>query len=186
LEDAAVTGALLIVVVFVVVLTVGNVLLLFAVIRRLRQLQELVAPPALVPAIGTAVEPFRFDTVDGASVTTDDALAGGPVLVAVLSNTCPACQAMAGEIAALTALSPAPVVLVVADPQHDSSKLLEAFRGMDRVATIGREHPALEALGGITAFPTVLAVRDGKIISSGTRLDKVLPALRERPRVTAR
>ena len=180
------TGALLIVVVFLAILTVGNVLLLFAVIRRLRQLQELVVPSALVPAIGTAVKPFRFETVDGTSVTTDDALAGGPVLVAVLSDTCPACQAMTGEIAALTVPSSAPVVLVVTDPQHDSSKLLQALRGMDHVAIIGREHPALEALGGITAFPTVLAVRDGKIISSGTRLDKVLPALRERPPVAAR
>jgi thiol-disulfide isomerase/thioredoxin len=179
------TSALLVAVVFLAIVTFGNILLLFAVIRRLRNVQELVVPPAVVPAVGTAIEPFQVETVDGASVTTD-ALADGPVLVAVLSTTCPACKDLAGTLATLSGPSSAPLVLVVADPGHDGAPMLQALAGMDRVAVVEREHPALTALGGITAYPTVLAIREGKITSAGTRLDKVLPAVLEKTQVTAR
>lgn len=178
------TSALFVAVVFLAIVTFGNILLLFAVMRRLRGLQDLLLPPAIVPAPGTAIEPFHVEAVDGASLTTDT-LAGGPVLVAVLSTTCPACKGMASDLAALTGPSSAPVVLVVTDPEHDGSAMLQSLAGLDRVAVVDREHPALAALGGITAFPTVLAVREGTIISSDTRLEKILPDVLGRSRVTA-
>lgn len=178
------TSALLVAVVFLAIVTFGNILLLFAVIRRLRNLQELVVPPAIFPAVGTVIESFHIETVDGSSVTTDT-LADDPVLVAVLSTTCPACKDLAGDLATLTGLSSAPVVLVVADSEHDGSTMLQSLADLDRVAVVDRGHPALAALGGITAFPTVLGVREGKIVSAGSGLDKVLPALVGKSRVTA-
>jgi thiol-disulfide isomerase/thioredoxin len=185
LEDSAVTSALLVVVVFLAIITFGNIFLLFAVIRRLRSLQELVVPSVPVPDVGTVVEPFQVETTNGASLTADD-LAGEPVLVAILSNTCPACQAMAGDLVSLTNQSIAPTVFLVADPQHDSSTMLSALDGIGRIAVVGRDDPALAAFGGINAFPTVLVLRDGRVAGADTRLEKVIPALHERPRATAR
>lgn len=179
------TNVLLAVVVVLAIATFGNIFLLFAVIRRLRHLQELIVPSAPVPEVGTVVEPFRAEITDGASLTADD-FAGGPVLVAILSNTCPSCQAMAGDLVSLTGQSIAPVVFVVADPQHDSSALLGALDGIERIAVIGHDDPALAAFGGISAFPTVLVLRDGKVAGADTRLEKVIPVLRERPHLAAR
>lgn len=179
------TSALFVVVVFLAIVTFGNIFLLFAVIRRLRHLQELIVPSAPVPDVGTVVEPFRAETTDGASLTADD-LAGEPVLVAMLSNTCPSCQAMAGDLVSLTGQSIAPVVFVVADPQHDSAALLGALDGIDRIAVVGHDDPVLAAFGGIKAFPTVLVLHDGKIAGADTRLEKVIPALHERPHAAAR
>ena len=178
------TGVLLVVVVFLAVFTFGNLLLLFAVIRRLRQLQELVVPPAVVPAVGTVIEPFAAQTLAGASLTQDD-LGRGPALVAVLSTTCPACQALAGDLVALDGPWSAPVALVVGDPDHENTDLLDRLGGLERVAMIDRAHPALVALGGIAAFPTLLVIRDGEITGSGTSLDKVIPALNGQERTTA-
>jgi len=181
-----VTSALLVVVIFLAVFTFGNLLLLFAVIRRLRQLQDLVVPPAIVPAVGTVIEPFEAQTLAGASLTQDD-FAGGPKLVAVLSTTCPTCRTMAGDLVSLAGSGPAPVALVVGDPEHENTELLDRLGGLERVALVDRGHLALEALGGISAFPTLLVIRDGQVTGSGTRLDKVIPALHDqrRPKVPA-
>lgn len=178
------TNALLVAVVFLAIVTGGNILLLLAVVRRLRQVQDLVAPPLPLPAVGTTVGPFHAETVDGGSVT-EGALAGGPVLVAVLSSTCPACHGLASALEALAQMSPPPVVLVVTDPQREDSALLQALAGLDRVAAVGRDHAALDAFGGIAGFPTILAVRDGVIVSASTSLDEVLPTLRDTPHLTA-
>ncbi len=179
------TSVLLAVVVILAIITLGNLVLLFAVIRRLRHVQDLVVPPALVPDVGTSVGSFAATTLAGASLTKDD-LADGPVLVAVLSTTCPACRALAGDLVTLTGPQAAPVVFVVSDPQHDNPELVSALSGLERVALVTREHPALVALGGITAFPTLLVVREGQVTGSGTSLNKVLPALQERSRLAAR
>jgi hypothetical protein len=184
LEDATVTGALLVAVVFLAIVTLGNVLLLFAVIRRLRYLQELVAPAVPLPAVGTTVERFHVETVDGASFN-ESTLADGPVLVAILSNTCPTCQGLASQLASMNPPSRAPLVLVVADPLHESLTLLQTLAEAGQIAVIGRDHPAMGALGGIAAFPTVLVVAQGKIVSSSTRLNEVLPALSEKAQATA-
>lgn len=180
------TSALLVIVIFLAVLTFGNLFLLFAVIRRLRTVQELAVPAIPVPDIGTEVQPFRVDTISGAEFATDQ-LTGAPFLLAVLSNSCPACKAMAPDIAALASSQPeAPVVLIAGSPQHDSSELLTSLAGLERVAFVGIDDPILLGLGGIQAFPTVLAISDGKIAGSGTSLERVLPALRERRKVAAR
>lgn len=172
------TSALLVVVVFLAILTFGNLLLCFAVIRRLRSLQELVVPTAYVPEVGTVIEPFEIETTTGANLASGS-FAVGPVLLAVLSTTCGICHTVAKELGSLTGLAAAPVVLVVGDPQADNSELLDLLGGIDQVAVLRGDHPAIEAIGGIRSFPTVLAVRGGKIVSADTSLEKVLPSLKE-------
>ncbi|MGH3190549.1 MAG: hypothetical protein ACRDOL_25450 [Streptosporangiaceae bacterium] len=179
------TGVLLVVVIFLGIVTFGNVLLLFAVIRRLRYLQELAMPPAPVPTIGTAVEPFQIETTDHA-ILNEDAFGAGPVLVIALSTTCPACQDVAGRLASLRPQVPSPLVIVVTASQQEAVPLLQMLADVGRIAVIGKAHPALRALGGIAAFPTVLVIAQNKIVSSGINLDEALPVLGENPHVTAR
>lgn len=170
------TSTLLVAVCLLAILTFGNLLLLFAVIRRLRAVQELAVPSMPVPAVGTIVEPFNVETIDGREIAVNE-VTSGPFLLAFLSNTCPACKTMAPQIASLALSVEPPVVLVVAGSRQESSALLQSLSGLDRVAVISGDHPAAEAAGRIQAFPILLAVSGGKIAASGTSLDKVLPAL---------
>ncbi len=175
------TGALLVMVCFLAVLTFGNLLLLFAVIRRLRTVQELAVPAMPVPDVGRVVEPFTIETVAGREIAVNEP-ASGPFLLAFLSTTCPACKTLAPQIASLAPSAEPPVVLVVAGSHQEGAALLQSLSGLERVAVISGDHPAVEAVGRIQAFPTLLAISEGKITGSGTSLDKVLPALAARRR----
>lgn len=57
-------------VVVLAIATLINLLLLFAVVRRLRRVQELAVPPVPLPWVGTFVAPFRVEAADGPSWTT--------------------------------------------------------------------------------------------------------------------
>lgn len=172
------TGVLLVAVIVLAIITIGNVALLWAVIRRLRYVQEVVAPPLPVPIVGTEVAPFQALSVDG-TVVDERVLAGERVLVAIVSSTCPACSALARALVSARIPSDSLLVLVVRDPDHDTKPLFDTLSGTGTLVAVDRDDDAMHAFGHIGAFPTVVVAEQLKIVASGTRLDDVLPTFNE-------
>ncbi|GAA0405394.1 hypothetical protein GCM10009530_66960 [Microbispora corallina] len=136
-------------------------------VRRCRDLYEVVsrrtARGPVLPEAGTPVPPTRVVTVDGAVVDLAERGEDERVL-AFLTTDCPACEELAGglrrALAALPAGAPRPLV-VVSGGAAGRAVHVRDFAPVAHVADADGRHPLADALG-VTAFPTVLVVSEGR------------------------
>jgi hypothetical protein len=144
----------------------GNLLLTFALIRRVRDLQNRSVVPHDdgLPATGTPVGPFSLDRIDGGTLGTED-LATSDVLVGFFAAGCSPCTAVVADL-----LDDPPTERFVAlvdsgepEPTTELATRLSAIA--DEVAVVPWDSTAPAAFGQ-EGFPALLRVRDGVIVEA--------------------
>ena len=170
-------GALAAAVVFLTVLTLINLALLFAVIRKLRGMEHDGAPADQLPDVGLRVGAFEVPALDGSLLTTADVAGsdGADTLVACVMTGCQPC---AKFIATLQDGSPAgfdrTFFFINGDPKSEATaELVAELAGLGRVAMMPEEGAVGSAFGGVNSFPTVVRVADGEVAAAGRTLDGV-------------
>ncbi|MFC4020188.1 TlpA disulfide reductase family protein [Micromonospora sp. GCM10011542] len=166
------------------VIAIVNLLLTFAVIRRLRELP----PPSAhsdgpdfagsVPGVGERPDPFRALDLDGSAV---DSTAEPPALIGFFSTGCGACVEQLPTFVRQAAATPGgrPRILAVVNgdgPQVDA--FVRDLTPVSRVVVETDQGPITSAFR-IEAFPAwCLLDDDGSVRDSGVGLDRL-------PRLTA-
>ncbi|MER7009631.1 TlpA disulfide reductase family protein [Dactylosporangium sp. NPDC000555] len=174
---ALLTGA----VVIISLVAIVNMLMLGAVLRRMRQYEQRGAtPPRTVEiAVGSAAPEFDVFATDGTSFRTDD-LRSGRTLLGFFSDTCEPCVAEAPELverAGVLATDGITVVPVLAvEPGGGAQRLLPVLGRLGRVLTEPLHGPVASAFQ-VRATPSyVLVAGDGRIAATGGSLDDCLRA----------
>ncbi|WP_405358874.1 hypothetical protein OG535_05965 [Kitasatospora sp. NBC_00085] len=158
--------------------TAANLVLTFAVIRRLRTLEEggPGAPDAL-PAVGTAVGEFSAVTTFGEELTVAD-VASGDAFAGFVMVGCTPCGTLIDSLAGGAATgADDPLFFVIGDPESPETRRMTAALGaVGRVAVVAEKSSATAAFGQVGAFPTLLRLKDGVITAAGHELADVVPA----------
>ncbi|ANZ38959.1 hypothetical protein BBK82_25705 [Lentzea guizhouensis] len=153
-----------------VTLTVLNLVLLFAVIRKLRDQPRHpeLKPQTLAP--GTAVRQFEATTTTGATITEESLTS---TVVAFVSPSCAPCRDLVASIPDLVPRLGEPLLLVVVEELDDDTR--DAVAGLDGVTVVaGIESTALTTAFGVASYPTVARVAGRLVVSSGGKLTDVL------------
>ncbi|NUR62930.1 MAG: hypothetical protein HOV87_30395 [Catenulispora sp.] len=178
-------GTLAAVVALLTVLTLINIALLFAVIRRLRGVEQQHGAGSLadqLPAVGHRVAEFEASALDGSVLTSAEVTGttdGADRLVAFVMTGCGPCTQF---ISTLQDGSPAgfdrTFFFITGDPRtEDTAALVAELSDLGRVAMLAEEGPVGPAVGGIGSYPTVLRISDGVVAAAGRKLDEVFPGV---------
>lgn len=171
-------GILIAVVVVVGIVAGADLLLSFAVIRRVAALQDRMQGGGgqTAPAVGHQIGDFEVELLTGGVFTLADLMDEASVVI-FLTTTCEPCQAAIAELAELpTPLSFPMYVLINGTEQDQGNSVLNVAADMPpgtRVAEITATHPVMRAFG-IDGFPSVLGVEGGIVRASDTRVGHVL------------
>jgi hypothetical protein len=168
------TGILIAVVVLVGMIACANLLISFALIRRVAALQTR-GPEVTGPAIGREVGQFRVPLLGGGEFSRDQ-LAAPRTLAVFLTTSCEPCRRAITELAAMPGPLPWPLYVVIIRTDADDDDALEVAGQMpagSRVGVITTAEAPLEAFG-IDGYPTVLTIEDGIIRASGFRVAALL------------
>ncbi|WP_235921644.1 TlpA family protein disulfide reductase [Lentzea tibetensis] len=158
-------------VVLAVVLSLVNILLLFAVLRRLREYgAKLAAVPSAAQSMferdnelnGQQIPEFTASTVDGRTITRDD-LAGRRVLVGFFAPGCKPCHEHAPEFANMDV----PAYAFVSGDGPQADELTRLLSGSTAVV-VGEAMSGLENLLGVKSFPTFLAIDETGTVERAT------------------
>ncbi|MDT0302461.1 TlpA family protein disulfide reductase [Streptomonospora wellingtoniae] len=170
-------------VVLIGAVTLINLLLTLAVVRRLRRLDErpaaqAAAPPQLdeLPA-GSPVPRFRSRTLAGEAITSDDLL-GQETVFAFFDTGCSVCKTVIPKLAAhadANGLKPGQVVVVIGDQGAESGEYTRELDGVATVIVEPRMGPVAQEFGiqGVPAF--VRADAEGVVMRSGTTVAALVP-----------
>ncbi|TWD82828.1 hypothetical protein FB561_3972 [Kribbella amoyensis] len=162
-------------VIVVGIVGVLNLLLLFGVVRRLKEHDQAIAnipygplqsPPAdSMRAPGSEVDEFTALSTDGVPVTKDSLTT--ETLVGFFSVSCAPCVEGAPKFAAHAAGvgKDAVLAIVIADEGEDPAEFVRVLGDSARVVVEGYEGPVTTAFG-VTAFPTYGVVAAGRITAS--------------------
>ncbi|MGY0235090.1 TlpA family protein disulfide reductase [Longispora urticae] len=131
-----------------------NLVLTFAVIRRLRD--GATAGPA-APGVGDPVPTFATTMTDGATLTHRDLLVGPATVVFAL----PGCAPCTRTLAALPGAEPT-FVFVMGEPGGETEAVLAKVPFFARAGVTPMDGPVGRAFG-VALFPTTLRVADGVI-----------------------
>lgn len=156
-------------VVLLAAVTAGHLLLTFALIRRVRELQNQAATGPRdtgLPEIGTPVGRFSVQPLDGGRLDTED-LATGDTLVGFFAAGCAPCETV---VADLLETPPAErfVAFVDESEAEPTRELATRLRGIAEVAVVPWDS-ALPAAFKQEGFPTLLRVRDGVVVAAGRK-----------------
>jgi hypothetical protein len=176
-------GILIAVVVVVGIVAGADLMLSFAVIRRVAALQDRMqgaggsgAGAATSPAVGHQIGDFEVEMLTGGVFTLADLMDGASVVI-FLTTTCEPCQAAIAELRELPAPLSFPMyVLINATDQDQENAVLNVAADMPpgtRVAEISASHPVMRAFG-IDGFPSALGVEDGIVRASEYKVSRVL------------
>jgi hypothetical protein len=168
------TAILIAVVALVGVIACADLLISFALIRRVAALQAQ-GPGVSGPAVGREVGQFRVPLLDGGEFSREQ-LAAPRVLAVFLTTSCEPCRQAITELSAMGGPLPWPLYVVIIRTDADDDDALDVAAGMpagSRVGVITAAEAPLEAFG-IDGYPTVLTVEDGIIRASGFRVAALL------------
>lgn len=159
-------------VVFVAALCFLNLLVTFAIIRRLRHelggqgLAQRMGDP-LIPARGTRVPDFSAVTTAGAPVSLTS-LAGQPSVVAIFAADCPSCRTHVGEFADFVRVFPGggehALAVVTGDP-IEGADLVQSLQGVAPVVVEPADGPIAAAFS-LQSFPTFYLLDEDSRIES--------------------
>lgn len=163
--------ALIIVVGIVCVL---NLVLVFGVIRRLKEHDQAIAKipsgagvlSASMRAPGSEVDEFTSVSTDDVPVTKE--ALNAETMVGFFSVSCAPCVENAPKFAAHAAGRDNVLTVVVAGDDDDPAEMVGVLGGSARVVVEGYDGPMATAFG-VTAFPAYAVVADGRI--TATALD---------------
>ncbi|PZT75314.1 MULTISPECIES: TlpA family protein disulfide reductase [unclassified Streptomyces] len=164
--------------------TVLNLMLTLAVIRRLRKhederRQQNFVPPESGPETGAALPAFTAVTLAGEPVTADS-LKGRQAALTFLSTDCSACVMAVNdmpEFARRTGMDASQMLVVIAGDEADAHRMAEPLAGIATVVVEETGGP-LSALYSIRATPTtVLADPDGTVTYAEAGTNPVLEGL---------
>jgi hypothetical protein len=167
-------GILIAVVVLVGVIACADLLLSFALIRRVAALQAQ-GPGVSGPAVGREVGQFRVPLLGGGEFSRDH-LAAPRTLAVFLTTSCEPCRRAITELSTMPGPLPWPLYVVIIRTDADDDDALEVAGQMpagSRVGVIAAAEAPLEAFG-IDGYPTVLTIEDGIIRASGFRVAALL------------
>ena len=172
---------LVVAVVIVGCVSVLNVLLLSAVIRRLREHNDAITrlqtfAPGFTLAVGTRVGDFAATTIADEPVTRD-ALTAEESLVAFFSARCDSCREHLPSFVQYAKSSGGPdrVLAVIAEGDGPTEDLIEALRPVAQVV-LEPEQGTLAALFGVGGFPSFFTLdRRGRVTAAAPVVDD-LPA----------
>ncbi|GGS53342.1 TlpA family protein [Planobispora rosea] len=170
---------------FLGVLTVLNLILTLAVVRRLREhsdhLSRLLSSPGGVPwasiiGSGERPRPFTATTVDGGELT-ESSLTDGTI-VAFFSPTCSACHEWVPRFAeAAEAVPGRAIAVVVADSPEDGAGHVTSLRAVARVVVEEQDGAVAKAFG-VTGYPAMCRMAsDGTVATSDNDAVVTLPSL---------
>ncbi|NUO59519.1 MAG: hypothetical protein HOV71_25400 [Hamadaea sp.] len=169
------TAVLTAAVVVLAALTAVCLLMLAAVVRRLRTIEErLNGPAATLPEVGLTVAGFQAADLTATPLNESD-VEDGTVLFVM-----PGCGPCADLIAALAEHpSGALTAFVAGNPADEVTQELARKVGAvaDRVAVVDEGGAVTAAFGGVSSFPTVLRISGGVIAAAGRSVDAVAPTL---------
>ena len=159
------------------IVCVLNLLLLFGVIRRLKEHDQAIAKiplgtsaPASLRAPGSEVDEFAAVSTDDVPVTRETL--AGETLVGFFSVSCGPCVESAPKFARFAAGVPggkdSVLTIVVADDEDDPAEMVGILSDGARVVVEGFDGPMATAFG-VTAFPAYAVVSSGTI--TATALD---------------
>jgi len=152
------------------IVTVVNLVLLFAVIRRLRATEGSLALPHL-PAIGQPVGRFSVRALDSTQISDRD-LALGSTIVGFVTPGCGPCKDLTQALQAEPWTGPLPVIFVTG-PAEEAHALAEALASAVRTALVPEGGEVAGAFGGIEGYPTLVRVLDGVVVAAGRSLESV-------------
>lgn len=155
-------------VVLLTVVTAVHLLLTFALIRRVRELQEngvkAAAKDDSTPRKGMPVGDFSTELLDGRTFASAD-LADSDVLVGFFAAGCSPCKPV---VADLVANPPAErfVAFVDANEDEEGTALIAKLQSVAEVAILSWDSPVSGAFSQ-QGFPTLVRVSNGVVVDSG-------------------
>ena len=157
-------GLVTVVVAILVPITVLNLVLLLAVIRRLRQ-SETTSAGRPLPASGASIGSFMAVTVDDSVVTDADV---ADMYVACVMPNCAPCKAQIAELRSKQLVPAERVVFFVFGGPGDEStlELATSLTDLGRVAIADPDGEMAAALGGVDSYPTLLKTAGGRIVAA--------------------
>ncbi|WP_163509046.1 redoxin domain-containing protein [Fodinicola acaciae] len=165
------------------VLCLLNLLLVFGVIRRLREHTELLAAQkggTATVSIGERISDFEATTVDGMPLSNADL--GAETVAAFFSPSCKPCQAKLPRFVEYAGQLPGGrdqvLVTVAAEDAAEASEFVRKLSPVARVVVEEGNGPVAEAFG-VQMFPTLLRVAPndaGELVvtANRVRLDRAL------------
>jgi hypothetical protein len=166
-------GILIALVVLVGVIACADLLISFALIRRVAALQAQGTAELSGPAIGREVGQFRVPLLGGGEFSRDQ-LAAPRTLAVFLTTSCEPCRKAITELSVMPGPLPWPLyVVIIATDADDAFEVAAQMPAGSRVGVITAAEAPLEAFG-IDGYPTVLTIEDGIIRASGFRVAALL------------
>lgn len=177
------TGILFALAALLAILIVVNLLLTFALIRRVAELDPSRGPVATVPSAGTAVGAFAAATIAGDSFGLDD-LRSAELTVLFMMTGCEPCHELLTDLSTRRVTDTGPVFAFIAHHGDPGDEAVMAYRSAlpagIRCAVISPAGEAARAFG-VQSFPTALRIEHGVITVAGRSLDAVLRQLVRAP-----
>lgn len=170
-------GILIAVVAVFGVVAAADLLLSFAIIRRLAAVESGSAPGVGggtgSPAIGHRVGEFRVDLLTGGTFTRAD-LTGTRATVMFVMPGCEPCEAAVAELAAMPAPLPIPLYILITGGKAGGDAAAAAA-DMPAGAHVGliSAPDATSAAFGVDGFPTALDLDDAIVRASGLRVSSL-------------
>src|SRR5262245_22346380 len=156
------------------VLTVANLLLCLAIVRRLRAIEQPDQVSTALPALGTAVAPFATVDLLGNELS-GTTLRGRAVVVGFLMPECAPCRTLVTQLREqLTAVDESFIIFVATHDRAAAEQATSSLPPSVRVGVVSIEDDVTRAFGGISAFPTLLRVDDGVVVRAGRKLHEVV------------
>ena len=164
--------------VLVGVVAVADLLLSFAIIRRLATFQDRGAMTAGGPAAGHVIGGFGVSLLTGGEFTPE-CLHREPAVVAFLSPGCEPCKRAIAELKELPVPLSRPLYVLIAGSATDDDVLAVAA-GMPAGAQVGAiaHDDAIMRAFGADGYPTVVNVADGIVLGAGMRISDALEPAR--------
>ncbi len=175
-------GILIAVVVVVGIVAGADLLLSFAVVRRLAALESKIGSGAAAqtsPAVGHKIGDFEVELLTGGIFTLAD-LMDGPTMVVFLTTTCEPCQQAIAELRDMPTPLSFPLYVLINGAERGNDDLANAVLNVaadmpqgTKVAEISATDPVMQAFG-IDGWPSVLGIEDGIVRVSDFRVSRVL------------
>jgi hypothetical protein len=164
---------------FLTVLVLAAMVIVFALVRRVRKLQaQMGAGNPDMPKVGHRVGAFQSTTVDGKVITSSGLEQAETTLVGFFAPNCNMCARVRSEL-----LEQPPTIPIMAfivpmgdEPQavRDANAVADQLRSIAQVAIADVVDPVLRAFA-TAAYPTLIRVERGTVTAASHRLADVLP-----------
>jgi hypothetical protein len=161
-------------------IAIVNTMLVFALVGRVRTLQETATAQAAtavdrsLPRPGRRVGPFEVSTASGERITLDS-LRDRSTLVGFFITGCTSCEGIREQLVAEP--PPLPVLAFVhANGDAQAARAIgDALGAVASVAYYDQKDDVVGDAFGTVQYPTLLRIQDGVVAASGRRLQDILP-----------